>query len=68
MSATSLLAQEGTGGITGLVSDPQGAVVAGAQVAATNVDTQVRTATVTNSAGVYELLNLIPGTYSVEVS
>lgn len=68
LAACPLLAQQGTGGITGLVTDPQGAVVAGAQVVATNVGTQVRTSAVTNSAGVYELLNLIPGTYSVEVS
>jgi hypothetical protein len=68
LAAPSLFAQEGTGGITGLVTDPQGAVVPGAQVVATNVDTQVRTVTATNSAGVYDLLNLMPGKYSVEVS
>jgi hypothetical protein len=51
-----------------VVTDPQGAVVPGAQIGATDVATQVRAAATTNSAGVYELLNLIPGTYSVEVS
>jgi hypothetical protein len=68
LSVPPLFAQAGTGVITGLITDPQGAVLSGAQVAAINAATQVRTATVTNSAGVYELINLIPGTYSVEVS
>jgi hypothetical protein len=66
--AVSLFAQEGTGGITGRVIDSQGAVVANAKVTATNVDTQVQTTASSDSAGVYELLNLIPGRYSVEAS
>jgi hypothetical protein len=65
---SSLFAQEGTGGITGRVTDPQGAVVTNAKVIATNHATLVQTTAASNSAGVYELPNLIPGTYSVEAS
>lgn len=68
LSALPLLGQQGTGTITGHVTDPSGAIVANAQVSAVNADTQVRTDATTNSAGIYQLPNLIPGTYSVESS
>jgi hypothetical protein len=63
-----VFAQNGTGSITGHVTDSQGALVPKAQVTATNVDTGVHVGGTTNSSGIYELLDLIPGTYSVEVA
>jgi len=61
-------AQEAARGtITGIVTDPQHLVVAGAHVKATNTATGVQTSTVTTAGGNYALLYLIPGTYSVEV-
>jgi Carboxypeptidase regulatory-like domain len=54
-------------GITGRVTDPSGAVVANAQVTATNTDTGVQTTRTTNSAGVYSISPLPVGTYNVEV-
>jgi len=62
-----VFAQVGTGTITGHVTDATGALVPNAQVVAVNAATQVRTTAATNSSGIYELPNLIPGTYSLEV-
>ena len=60
-------AQQTSGSLVGLVTDHSGAVVAGATVTLTNVDTgDLRTAT-TNGAGDYEFVNLIPGNYKVDV-
>lgn len=56
-----------TGSISGTVLDPQGAVVAGASVRATQMETgRVFTTTSTNS-GVVQLPSLPPGTYSITV-
>jgi hypothetical protein len=52
--------------ITGTVTDPSGAVVAGASVSATNKGTNVQTKTVSNGVGIYVLPDLPPGQYSVE--
>ena len=58
-------AQTDRGSITGTVTDPSGAVVPGVQVAAVNVATQVSTSTITNGAGIYQILNLPIGKYLV---
>ena len=56
------------GSISGTVTDPQGAVVSGAQAKATNVETGTTLTTTSDSAGLIRF-NLIPaGTYKVEVS
>ena len=63
-----LAAQKYTGVIRGLVTDPTGAVVAGAQVTVTNTGTaEVHTA-VTNDQGDYVFPELQPGTYDVRVN
>lgn len=54
-----------SGEITGSVTDSTGAVVPGAAMRATNVGTNVITDTLTNEAGIYRILSLIPGTYSI---
>jgi hypothetical protein len=58
-------AQAGRGGISGLVSDPSGAIVNGAQVTALNRATGVALHTVTNEAGLYSFVSLTPGVYVV---
>jgi hypothetical protein len=58
----------GTGGIQGAITDPTGAVVAGATVVATNVATNVATTRQTNDAGLYVIKPLPPGEYKVVVS
>jgi len=54
-------------GINGTVTDTSGAVVPGAKVTITNVDTNVSQTAVTTSVGSYYVTDLIPGTYTVKV-
>src|SRR4051794_16194958 len=54
-----------TAQLTGTVADPSGALVAGAKVTATNVDTGVARASITNEAGNYLITALLPGKYRV---
>jgi len=58
-------AQSGRGTITGTVTDSSGAVVPGVEVIATNVDTKVPTSATTNDIGLYSILNLPIGRYTV---
>ncbi len=60
-------AQESRGSITGRVLDPQGAVIPGAQVVITNLDTNVAARATTNETGYFEVILLNPGMYSVAV-
>jgi hypothetical protein len=53
--------------ISGQIVDPQGAVVVGAKVTATNQDTGVGRTVTTTSTGNYVIPNLVPGTYDVKV-
>src|SRR5690349_21594900 len=62
------LAQIDRGAIVGRVTDASGAIVPKATVVVTNKDTGVAVTTSTNEAGEYQVLALIPGTYSVRVS
>jgi hypothetical protein len=62
------LAQAGRGSISGLVSDPAGALVAGAQVVLLNHATGVKQHTVTSSGGLYTFISLNPGVYQVTAS
>ena len=57
----------GTGQITGVVTDPNQAVLAGAPVVLTNTQTQEKVTAVTNGQGAFVFSGLQPGTYVVEV-
>ncbi len=59
---------QGANRISGKVTDPQGAILPGATVVASNVDTGLRSETTTNAAGIYVFPSLDPGDYSVEVT
>jgi hypothetical protein len=61
-------AQEVRATISGTVTDPAGAVIAGAQVQVKNLDTGVVYPAVTNDAGLYVVPLLPPGNYSVAVT
>ena len=63
--ASSLWAQVNRATITGTVTDRSGAVIAGVEVTARNVGTNVGTAAVSNADGDYVLPNLAPGTYAL---
>lgn len=62
------LAQTETGQIIGTVTDPTGAVVAGAQVTVKSVDTGAARNATTSSEGVFTVANLQPGLYEVTVT
>ena len=61
------LAQEFRGTVTGEVTDPSGAPVAGAKVTVTSVERNISTETTTNSAGRYTIQFLLPGKYHLAV-
>jgi hypothetical protein len=60
-------AQDARGSIAGRVTDTSGAVLPGASVTVTNVETNVGSNVHTNDNGQYTVLFLLPGTYSVAV-
>jgi hypothetical protein len=57
-----------TGSISGVVTDPTGAVVVGAKVVATETQTGVRNEITTDSAGFFNFPTLPIGVYDVEVA
>ena len=67
-SAACAQSQATSGDIEGRVLDPQGAVVPGATVTATNQGTGLEKSAVTDSDGNYRLVLLPPGTYTVRVT
>ncbi len=66
--STSLLAQTFRGTILGTVTDPQGAVVAGAKVTVRNVNTGLERTTETSTDGSYSVPELPIGFYTVTIS
>jgi hypothetical protein len=54
-------------GISGIVTDPSGAVVAGATVQAKALETGIVTTVQTNANGFYAFVDLAPGYYDIEV-
>jgi hypothetical protein len=65
--ATELLSQTTRATLTGTVTDPNGAIVPGATVHATNIATNITSATKTNQEGIYTFSALPPGEYTVSV-
>ena len=63
----SVWAQNTNGRVIGIVTDPQGAAVAGAKVTVTNVGTNVSWNTVTDGKGSYQVLDVPIGMYKVTV-
>ncbi len=64
-SGAAAVAQTITASIRGTVTDPSGAVVAGADVTATNVATNVASHTTSNKSGLYNFQFLTLGNYTV---
>ena len=63
--AFSLFGQTATGRIVGSVSDPTGALIPGASILVTNVDTKVEYQTLTNEQGLFQAPLLQIGMYTV---
>ncbi len=66
--AVPLLGQSGRGTINGIVKDPTGAVIPGAEVIGTETETGVRTTAVTTESGFFRLAFLSPGTYQISAA
>ena len=58
----------GTGAISGTVTDPQGAVIAGAQIRVANLETGETRVVESSSSGTFVVPLLPPGVYGVQVS
>jgi len=63
----SLAQTSSTGVITGVIKDQSGAVVPNASIKATNMATGVERRTTASDSGTYELTQMVPGDYRVEV-
>ena len=61
-------AQSTRGSLTGTVTDPSGAIIPGAKVEATQVDTQIKYEAVSSSAGEFHFPELALGRYDVTVT
>jgi len=60
-------AQATSGSILGHVTDSSGARIVGADVTATNTDTQISFHGLTDKTGTYDLLHVTPGNYEIKV-
>lgn len=60
-------AQSSYGRVTGRITDPSDALVAGAEITIKQAGTNASVKTSSNSAGVFELLNVLPGEYRMAV-
>ena len=61
-------AQTANAQLSGLITDPSGAVIGGAEIKAVNVATNVPYTAVSTGAGIYVLEELLPGPYTVTVT
>ncbi|SEF70526.1 TonB-dependent Receptor Plug Domain [Bryocella elongata] len=59
---------QATGAVTGVITDPQGRVVAGATVELTNAATKQLRSTVSASSGEYQFPLVAPGNYTLQVT
>jgi len=62
-SGKTVVAQEITGSISGVVSDPTGALIPGVKVTVTNTGTNVSKSVITGASGAYRVPFLFFGTY-----
>jgi hypothetical protein len=67
LTTSSHAQQAATASLTGRVFDPNGAVVPGAQVTATQTATNLKRETTTNNEGLYVLAGLPPGEYELRI-
>src|SRR6266481_2375792 len=66
--ATAAFGQSPNGTISGLVLDPSGSAIVGADILIVNDATGLNYSGVTNSQGIYAITSLPPGSYRIQVS
>ena len=62
-----LFAQQAAAAINGTVTDASGAIIPGATITLSNNATGVSITTQTNTAGIYNFVNVLPAAYSIKV-
>jgi len=67
MSSLSLQGQSTYGSVSGMVADPSGAAIGGAQVTLTNTGTSEKHTQTTSDQGTYSFVNVIPGEYRIDI-
>src|SRR5207237_4607423 len=67
LSVAAILRGQGVSTINGTVTDPSGAVIPGAKITATEVDTSLTRTMTSNSDGLYVLNSLRPTRYTLRV-
>jgi hypothetical protein len=67
LASGTIFAQVERASITGTITDEGGSVIPGASVRVTNEETNTATSLTTDNAGVYNAINLTPGSYTIEV-
>src|SRR5882757_306226 len=67
MSSLSLQGQSTYGSVSGMVTDPSGAAIGGAQVTLTNTGTSEKHTQTTSDQGTYSFVNVIPGEYRIDI-
>jgi len=68
LTITTLRAQSNNASITGEITDPNGAVIQGAQVTLTSKDTKETSNYVSDGNGYYSFRNVLPGMYELTIS
>jgi hypothetical protein len=68
LASPDLRAQTANAQLSGLITDTTGAALAGAEIKAINVATNVPYTAVSNESGIYVLPELLPGPYTVSVN
>src|ERR1700691_6485434 len=66
--AGSASAQVSTASVNGVIRDPKGAVIPGATIVLSAVDTSVQRTSVSNGSGEYVFLNITPGSYTLSAT
>jgi hypothetical protein len=61
-------AQVSTASVNGVIRDPKGSVIPGANIVLASVDTSVQHTSVSNGSGEYVFLNITPGSYTLSAS
>lgn len=68
LSSMNGFSQVSTASLNGVVKDPSGAAIPNATVKLHNLDTNLERITSSNNSGVYAIVNILPGRYSLEAT